>query len=453
MKKNIQNQIIQNQIIQKQIIQNQIIQKKIIQKKIIQKQIKDQAVIIPGSKSISHRMMICASLCNGVSHIDNLLQSQDVLLTIKALKNMGAKIDLIKGNQYMVTGFGRDLKPCDKEIYLGNSGTSMRLIAGVAALGNTQYTLTGDKRMCERPMVELLDALKTLGISAKSKIKKGSPQVFITGDKCKGGRVKIDCSKSSQYLSSLLMVGALMEKGLDISIDTKLVSSPYIDLTIDIMGKFGVKAYKKKSSHFAVKGNQTYIPKDLFVEPDLSNAGYFWVIGAITKKMISVKNINIDSLQGDIKQIEILKQMGCEINIKDSEIGVCGSNHLKGIDVDMSDTPDAVPAIAIAASFAKGKTKIVNIRHLREKECDRIDAIASQLMKMKIKVEQGDDYLAITGGEPKGAKIKTFNDHRIAMAFSIPGLLISGMEIENASCVEKSFPDYWDIFENLNYVC
>jgi 3-phosphoshikimate 1-carboxyvinyltransferase len=226
------------------------------------------------------------------------------------------------------------------------------------------------------------------------------------------------------------------------------VSSPYIDLTLDIMKKFKVDVHQMDTTHYRVPGQQSYLPGNFFVEPDLSNAGYFWAIGAITGKMISVENISENSLQGDLKQIKILEQMGCTIKIKDHQIGVCGSK-LNSIDVDMSDTPDAVPAIAVVASFAKGKTRIVNIKHLREKECDRIDAVCSQLMKMGIRVGQGEDYLEITGGNPKGARIETFNDHRIAMAFSIPGLLVNGMAIENETCVEKSFPDYWKIFEAL----
>jgi len=417
-------------------------------KKIAPKKIKDQAVVIPGSKSISHRMMICTSLSNGTSNIKNLLQSDDIKLTINGLKNMGAYIDLVKGNQYRISGFGGNPKPCSKAIYLGNSGTSMRLLAGIAALGNTCYTLTGDLRMCERPMKELLDALTGLGIQAKSENKKGSPPVYIQGGNRAGGLVKIDCSKSSQYLSSLLMMGALMKNGLDIRLDSPPVSSPYIDLTIDIMKKFTIAVHQIDSMHYQVPGRQSYIQGDFFVEPDLSNAGYFWAIGAITGKMIFVENINNNSLQGDLKQIRILEHMGCTLKIENNHIGVCGGS-LKAIDVDMSDTPDAVPAIAVVASFAKGKTRIYNIKHLREKECDRIDAVCSQLMKMGISVKQGEDFLEITGGNPKGAKIETFNDHRIAMAFSIPGLIISGMEIENETCVEKSFPNYWDIFDEL----
>ncbi|MCP3872514.1 MAG: 3-phosphoshikimate 1-carboxyvinyltransferase [Desulfobacteraceae bacterium] len=417
-------------------------------KQIISKKIKDQNVIIPGSKSISHRMLICASLSNGTSNIENLLQSEDILLTINALKCMGAKIDLAKGNRYSVSGFGNSPVKYDDTIYLGNSGTSMRLLSGIAALGTTQYMFTGDQRMCERPMVELLDGLTQLGIHAISENKLGNPPVRICGGNREGGAIAIDCSKSSQYLSSLLMIGPFMKNGMDISLKTSPVSSPYIRLTIDIMRKFRVEAHQVDMRHYKVAGEQSYTPGNFLVEPDLSNAGYFWAIGAITGKMICVKNISENSLQGDLKQIEILKKMGCKVKIESNQIGVCG-NSLRGIDVDMSDTPDAVPAIAVVASFSEGKTKITNIKHLREKECDRIDAVSSQLKKMGIKVVQGDDFLEITGGKPKCARIETFNDHRIAMAFSIPGLKIPGMEIENETCVEKSFPDYWDIFETL----
>ncbi len=417
-------------------------------KHIIKKDIADQTVVIPGSKSISHRMMICASLCSGSSNIENLLQSDDIKHTINALKYMGADIEKIKGDEVRVKGFGGNPKPCMKDIYLGNSGTSMRLISGIAALGGSNYTLTGDSRMCERPMVELLDALTMLGIDAMSENKMGTPPVYIKGGNRAGGDVRIDCSKSSQFLSSLLMMGPFMNNGLNIFLDSPPVSSPYIDLTIDVMKKFKVNVQQISSTHYRVDGQQLYNSGNFFIEPDLSNAGYFWAIGAITGKMISVKNINNNSLQGDLKQIKILEKMGCTLKIEDTQIGVCGKT-LKAVDVDMSDTPDAVPAIAVVASFAKGKTRILNIKHLRQKECDRIDAVYSQLLKMGIRVKQGDDFLEITGGNPKGARIETFNDHRIAMAFSIPGLLISGMEIENETCVEKSFPNYWKIFDAL----
>nr|NJM02759.1 3-phosphoshikimate 1-carboxyvinyltransferase [Desulfobacula sp.] len=417
-------------------------------KMIIPKIIQDQKVVVPGSKSISHRMLICASLCSGISQIENLLESEDIKWTMNALASFGAEIEKINTACVRVRGFGGAPHPCEKEIYLGNSGTSMRLLAGIAALGTTEYVLTGDRRMCERPMTELLDALRHLGIHAVSPGGKGTPPVRICGGRRQGGKVSLDCSKSSQYLSSLLMAGAFMTEGLDISLEGPPVSSPYIDLTLDIMKKFQVAAHCIHSRLYRVPGQQPYSPGEFFVEPDLSNAGYFWALGAITGRMISVKNISRNSLQGDLKQVGILEQMGCTVKIEENEIGVCGKE-LTGIDIDMSDTPDAVPAIAVVAAFARGKTRITNIRHLREKECDRIDAVSSQLLKMRISVTQGEDFLEIIGGSPQGARIETFNDHRIAMAFSIPGLIIPGMEIENETCVEKSFPNYWDIFDAL----
>lgn len=417
-------------------------------KQIIPRQIKDQSVLIPGSKSISHRMMICAALSRGTSRIQNLLKSQDLSLTAQALAAMGAGIKEIEPGITEVRGFNGKPAPHDAPIFLGNSGTSMRLIAGIAGLGTTVYTLTGDKRMCQRPMIELLDALNMIQVEAKSQNSTGTPPVFIRGKGRKGDRTIIDCSKSSQYLSSLLILGALMEKGLKIYLTGPPVSIPYIDLTIDVMNQFTVKAHRITETEYAVPGNQTYEPGNYFVEPDLSNAGYFWAAGAITGSEITVDNIQKDSLQGDIKQIHILEKMGCSVRIRENSMAIKGKA-LTGVDVDMSDTPDAVPALAVVAAFARGKTRISNIAHLRVKECDRIEAVSSQLIKMGIQVNQGDDFMEIQGGQPKGTFIETFNDHRIAMAFSVAGLVVEGMKIENEACVEKSFPEYWTLFDAL----
>lgn len=412
------------------------------------KKIKEQSISIPGSKSISHRMLICAALCNGTSCIQNLLESEDTKYTMTALCCMGAEISPIKNGDYNVKGFGGNPYPFDQDIYLGNSGTSMRLLAGVAAIGTSPYCLTGDRRMCTRPMKSIIDALTLLGIQAESPTDQGYPPVYICGGTKKSGKITLDCSLSSQYLSSLLMVGIFMKKGLEIQLQGNPVSSPYIDLTLDVMKQFKVEAHKIRPDYYKVPPNQQYNPGTFSIEPDLSNAGYFWAIGAVTGTMIYVNNISKNSLQGDLKQIQILEQMGCKISIENNKIGVCGTE-LKGIDIDMSDTPDAVPAIAIVACFAKGKTRIHNIKHLREKESDRINVLSTQLTKMGINVKQGEDYLEIEGGRPEGAKIETFKDHRIAMAFSIPGLIIPGMEIENPACVKKSFPGYWEIFDNF----
>ncbi|HCY87780.1 MAG TPA: 3-phosphoshikimate 1-carboxyvinyltransferase [Desulfobacteraceae bacterium] len=412
------------------------------------KRLSDQTVRIPGSKSISHRMMICAALAEGKSVIHNALKSEDLSLTCQTLSYMGAMIHEVSDTATEVKGFAGRPKPWAEPIYLGNSGTSMRLLAGIAALGDTAYTLTGDERMCQRPMNELLDALSRIQITTHARNEAGTPPVVIQGGSRLGGSTVLDRSKSSQYLSALLMAGALFDQGLEIELTGPPVSVPYINLTLDVMRQYKVSAERISDTLYRVAGNQSYEAGTRIVEPDLSNAGYFWAAGAVTGQKIGVDNIRPDSLQGDLNQINILEQMGCRVERVGQVISVRGGD-LKGVDVDMSDTPDAVPAIAVTAAFAKGTTRIRNIAHLRVKECDRIDAVCSQLEKMGIHVAQGDDWMEVTGGTPKGAFISTFNDHRIAMSFSVAGLRVAGMEIENPSCVEKSFPTFWEIYDGL----
>lgn len=417
-------------------------------KHVIPKNIQDQVVKIPGSKSISHRMLICAALADGISEIYNVLDSQDISLTRKTLACMGAQINVSQDSTLSVTGFGGRPKPWPEPIHLGNSGTSMRLLAGIAALGSTPYTLTGDERMRQRPMGELLDALSRIRISTASQNNEGTPPVVIQGGDRSGGRTLLDCSRSSQYLSALLMAGTFFDQGLVIDLTGPAVSQPYLDLTLDVMKQFGVNAFQVSDTCYEVPGGQTYMCGTRTVEPDLSNAGYFWAAGAVTGAQIGVDNISTTSLQGDLKQAYIFEKMGCAVN-HDGEVLRVKGGPLYGVDVDMSDTPDAVPAVAVTAAFAKGTTRIRNIAHLRVKECDRIDAVCSQLIKMGIKAEQGPDFMEITGGIPHGAVIETFNDHRIAMAFAVAGLRVEGVNIENPGCVEKSFPTFWQLFDVL----
>ncbi len=361
-----------------------------------------------------------------------------------------------EGGTIEVTGFGGHPKPFAREIYLGNSGTSMRLIAGIAGLGTDgtePYVLTGDDRMQERPMGDLLEALKMAGVEADSLHGNGTPPVVIKGGRAIGGDIFLDCSQSSQYLSAMLMMGAVLLGGLRINLPGKAVSAPYVDLTMDIMKQFGVKAERLSNTLYEVSGNQIYQAGNYVVEPDLSNASYFWAAGAVSGSMITVTDINKrslqNSLQGDKRLLDIFRQMGCTVDYTSWGTGVCGAD-LNGVEVDMSDIPDVVPTLAVVASFAKGTTKVVNIEHLREKECDRISAVVSQLRKMGVEASEGRDWLSVTGCENhRSAVIETFNDHRIAMAFSIAGLRVQGIEIENEGCVAKSFPGYWKKFDSL----
>jgi len=406
-------------------------------------------VTIPGSKSISHRMMICAALANGTSTVKNLLDSEDLKYTCKALVHMGAGMVAADDGTIIVQGVNGVPTPHGPDIYLGNSGTSMRLLAGVAALGQTPYVLTGDQRMQERPMKDLLTALQMIQVRALSEKGEGCPPVRIHGGNRRGGDVVIDCSKSSQYLSSLLMMGAVLDQGLNITLPAPAVSVPYIDLTMDIMEKFNVKARRVDETHYAVPGGQSYTPGAFVVEPDLSNASYFWAMGAVSGKQITVAHINHASLQGDIRLLDILKQMGCEVVYDVRGITVSGEN-LTAVEVDMSDIPDVVPTLAAVACFATGTTKINNIAHLRQKECDRISVVVSQLKKLGVDAREGADWLSVTGkASMNGAVIDPFNDHRMAMAFSIIGLMVDGISIENEGCVAKSFPGFWDILDSI----
>ena len=342
----------------------------------------------------------------------------------------------------------------------------MRLVAGVAALGHSAYHLCGDERMSQRPMGALLSSLKMMGIDATSLHGNDCPPVVISGGNRRGGAVTLDCSTSSQYLSSLMMIGPFFEDGLDITLTSLPVSSPYIDLTMETMAKFQVKARRLSLTRYQVQGGQVYVPGHFSVEPDLSNASYFWAAGAVSGAPVTVRGATRDSFQGDLAFVRILERMGCRVEANDRGITVQGRD-LQGVEVDMGHCPDVAPTLAVVAAFAGGTTRIVNVAHLRAKECDRIDAVVSQLRRMGVQADQGDDWLSVTGcgsgagsrgvgpnGSGQGtsihgASIDTFNDHRIAMAFSVAGLMVDNVTIENESCVGKSFPTFWEVFETL----
>lgn len=417
-------------------------------KTITAQQILKTSVTIPGSKSISHRALICAALADGTSLIRNSLESEDIRHTMTALSCMGAGFAATDQGDIVVTGINGRPAPWTEPVYLGNSGTSMRLLAGIAGLGNTDYILTGDDRMQERPIQDLLDALCQVGVAARSIHGTGAPPVLINGISRKGGTMNLDCSQSSQYLSSVLMMGPILPLGLEILLPAPAVSAPYVNLTLDMMRKFGVSAERYSDTRYMVPGSQTYSAVDLVIEPDVSNASYFWAAGAITGQEIKVSGISKESRQGDLRLLDILRMMGCRVNMDSQGISVSGQE-LIGVDVDMSDIPDVVPTLAVIAAFARGTTRMRNIAHLRAKECDRIDAVVSQLQKMNVPADQGEDWLSVTGCNPRGAVIDTFNDHRIAMAFSVAGLRVQGMGIRNPGCVAKSFPAYWELFESL----
>ncbi|MFH2043877.1 MAG: 3-phosphoshikimate 1-carboxyvinyltransferase [Pseudomonadota bacterium] len=402
---------------------------------------------VPGSKSYTHRLLIASALSDGRCTLKNCLKSEDTILTLETLRLMGIKIENSE-QEVIVYGSKGILKAYDKPIYLANSGTSMRLLTGVAALGDGLYTLTGTKRMSQRPIQDLLDGLNSLGVEARSIDNNGCPPVAIKGGKIKGGYVELKCNISSQFLSSVLLISPYTQDGIKIKVVEGPVSKPYIDMTIDIMAKLGVNIKRNGYNEFTIAGQQNYRAGSFYVEPDCSQAGYFWAAAAITGSEIKVKGITKESRQGDLKLTGLLEQMGCKVYFESDGITVKGGS-LIGIETDMADMPDMVPTLAVVAAFADGTTVIKNVEHLKAKESDRLAAVINELTKTGIEAKSVGSDLVIKGGIPTGANIETYNDHRIAMSFAVAGLKTPGIFIKDEMCVEKSFPNFWEVFDKL----
>ncbi|MCF8094739.1 MAG: 3-phosphoshikimate 1-carboxyvinyltransferase [Desulfobacteraceae bacterium] len=404
-------------------------------------------VHVPGSKSYSHRTAVAAALSNGICYIYNYLDSQDTNITLRGLQQLGVVIEN-NNESVIVHGCSGRLSPGPQSIYLGNSGTSMRLLTAISALGPGPYEFSGTPRMHQRPIGELLRALEQIGISARSVNSDNCPPVEISGGEIAGKEVSIDCGNSSQYLSGLLLMAPCTQNGLDIYVTAGPVSRPYVEMTLDVMDKFGINYENQGFSFFRVPGGQSHASGTYTVEPDCSQAGYFWAAAAVTGGRVKVAGIGRDTRQGDVGFVQILEKMGCLVSYEPDGISVTGKA-LSPVDADMGDMPDLVPTLAVVAAFAHGTTTIRNAAHLRAKESDRLSAVANELAKMGVKVHITEDGLRITGGSPKSAEIETYEDHRIAMSFAVAGLAVPGILIRNPACVEKSFPKFWDVFEGL----
>lgn len=404
-------------------------------------------VTVPGSKSYTHRILIASALSDGTCEIENALRSEDTLLTLETLTRIGIQTEETD-ERIIINGSKGVLGPCQEPIYLGNSGTSMRLLSAVVSLGKGKYTLTGTDRMCERPIQDLLDGLNQMGIRARSVKNNGCPPIEVTGGDIRGGNVGLRCKVSSQFLSALLLIGPYTREGLEIRVTEGPVSKPYIDLTVDVMARLGIEVFRHGYDTFKVRGNQVYTPGNYQVEPDGSNAGYFWAAAAVTRGTVKVRGITKASRQGDVRLTEIFEQMGCKVFEEKDGLTVSGGP-LRAVDADMSDMPDMVPTLAVVAAFAKGTTIIRNVAHLKAKESDRLASVATELSKMGIDARCTDSGLIIRGGSSHGTEIDTYNDHRIAMSFAVAGLVTPGIFIRNESCVEKSFPDFWEVFGEL----
>jgi len=410
-------------------------------------------VTLPGSKSLSNRLLLLAALAQGQTTISNLLDSDDVRYMLSALTLLGVDYQLSDDKKTCtLTGLGGAFN-VDKAttLYLGNAGTAVRPLAAALAISTGEFTITGEPRMYERPIGDLIDALRQLGADISYQKDDGFPPLLIQGKKLPGGQVSIKGHISSQYLTALLMVAPLLEGDTLIKVDGELVSKPYIDITLDTMAKFGVTVANQDYQSFSITGGQTYqSPGAIMVEGDASSASYFLAAAAIGGGPVKVHGIGSASIQGDAKFAEVLAQMGAEVTYSDMWIEVKGAGTLKGIDVDLNHIPDAAMTIAAAALFAEGPTRIRNIYNWRVKETDRLAAMATELRKVGATVEEGEDYIVI---EPppqlQAAAIDTYNDHRMAMCFSLASFGAGQIVINDPKCTSKTFPTYFDEFARI----
>ena len=407
----------------------------------------DGTIAIPGSKSYTHRALILSSLADGESLLVDALRCEDTERTLRGLLKFGAKISW-EGDDIRVLGTGGKFRASEERIEVGNSGTSMRFLTALAALKRGITLVDGNERMRKRPIGGLLNGLEGLGVRAYSQKGNGFPPVIVESGGLKGGTARVEGEESSQFLSGLLMVSPYAQSDVSIEVIGSLASRPYVDITLDGMAAFGVKVGNQGAGSFFIKAGQRYLPRTYRIEGDASNASYFFSAAAVCKGRIEVNNLNPASFQGDVQFLDILESMGCRTTRGKDRVEVQGGE-LQGIEIDMKEMPDLVPTLAVTAAFARGKTVIKNIGHLRLKESDRIHALAVELTKMGVRVDEKGDGLEIEGGKSHGAEIETYDDHRMAMSFAVAGLAVPGIRIKGERCVDKSFPGFWETLQKL----
>jgi len=405
----------------------------------------------PGSKSLTNRMLVCAALANGHSTLEGVLDSEDTRVMVEGLRRLGIDLTIdFDKRRAEVDGGTQRLTATAAELLLANSGTSMRFLTSVAALGTGHYELRGTTRMHERPIQDLLVALQTLGADARSEQQNGCPPVIVEGRGLEGGRVTIRGDVSSQFLSGLLMVAPLARNPVEMQIEGPLVSVPYVEMTLAVMRAFGVDVEVDASlRRFCIPADVHYQGQHATIEPDASAASYFWAAAAIAGGRVTVEGLSRDSLQGDVRFVELLEKMGCRVTWKSDSISVEGAT-LRGIDVDMNPISDTAQTLAAVALFAEGPTRIHGIAHVRHKETDRIAALATELRKFGATVEEFEDGLRIVPATLRPAEINTYDDHRMAMSMALVGLRQPGVVIRDPGCTAKTYPGF---FEDLRRVC
>ena len=400
----------------------------------------------PPSKSHTNRALVLAALTDGISVIENYAICEDTIYLIRSLRKLGVKI-IQNENELIVLGKGGNFNKKKVTLFCGNAGTTFRFLTALSIFNYGEVTLTGSKRMFERPIGELVDALNQLNVKIESN--NGYPPVKVYGGSFNPKPIKVNAKKSSQFLSALLLIMPVLGKDFSIELEDELPSLPYVKMTMQTLKDFGVKVQHSEFKKFFISENLKLKPAKIIIESDASSATYFLGSAAVLRKSIIVNGLRKNTTQADIKFVKVLQRMGCDVKWDKSSIKLEGKK-LRGISVDMNEAPDSVPALAVVSLFAEGKTLIKNIENLRYKESDRIQALANELSKLGARIKTGKDFIEINPIKNyKSALIETYNDHRIAMSFAIAQLIIPEIKIKNPQCVKKSFPDFWQEFNKM----
>lgn len=412
---------------------------------------------LPGSKSISNRTLLLAALADGKTHIYDLLASDDISRMLEALHTLGVKLENLANNTWLVEGCegnfpnkGTLEKPVN--LFLGNAGTAFRPLTAALAFSNGYYYLHGVPRMHERPIGDLVDALRQAGAQIEYIENEGFPPLKISPAKLDVSKpIQIRGNVSSQFLTALLMALPLTKQNVTIEVVGELISKPYIEITLNLMAKFGVKVERNDWQQFSISNCTEYLsPQVIFVEGDASSASYFLAAGAIAGE-VQVNGLGKNSIQGDVQFTEALEKMGAEIHFEENSVIASNVGKLKAITLDCNHIPDAAMTLAILAIFAKGTTTLLKIKSWRVKETNRLKAMATELRKLGVTVKWGDGYIKITPPEKltPNAVIDTYDDHRMAMCFSLVSLGGVPITINDPKCVNKTFPDYFDAFKKI----
>lgn len=412
-------------------------------------------VEVPGSKSITNRALLMAALSNETCRLDGVLFSDDSRHFISSLISLGYDICVNEEEKYVIiTGCGNNIPVSEGEINVGSAGTAARFLTAMLALSKGEYVINASEQMKKRPMLPLFEALTSLGAEFTFIEKNGHLPVRVKGAAATTGRIKnevsIDISKSTQFLSALMMTAPMIEGGLKINISSKKTEGSYIRITMKMMEQFGCHVFHE-GGVYRIDAAQKYNIKEYRIEPDISAACYFYAAAALTGGKVKVKNVHQDSMQGDMRFLDVLKKLGCSVREEEDGIIVTGpvDGKYNGINVDMNDFSDQTMTLSALAPFAATPTYIENIGHIRLQESDRINAIVTELRKLGVKVDEESDAIRIYPGDIKPGVVKTYDDHRMAMSFALIGLKMEGIVIDDYECCAKTFENYFEVLDEL----